>query len=89
MTSPHPLIVFMWGALAMGSATAGLFFLRFWRQTKERLFGLFGAAFFVLALNWIVLAVARPSDESRHYVYLIRLAAYSLLIAGIIDKNRR
>jgi hypothetical protein len=84
-----PLIMFMWGALAMSSATAGLFFLRFWRQTRERLFGLFGAAFLVFALNWLVLAVLRPSDESRHYVYLIRLVAYLFLIAGIIDKNRK
>ena len=87
---PPPLIIlFMWGALAMCSATCGLFFLRFWHQTRDRLFVLFGAAFLVLALNWTVLALGRPSDESRHWVYVIRLAAYLLLIAGIVDKNRR
>ena len=43
----------------------------------------------MLALNWTVLALGRPSDESRHWVYVIRLAAYLLLIAGIVDKNRR
>ena len=84
-----PLILFMWGALAMGSATAGLFFLRFWRQTHDRLFALFGAAFLVLAVNWLVLGLGLASDETRHYVYLIRLVAYLLSIAGIVDKNRR
>ncbi len=87
--APPPLVLFMWGALAMGSATAGLFFLRFWRQTRDRLFVLFGAALLVLALNWLVLGLGLASDETRHYVYLIRLVAYLLLIAGIVDKNRR
>jgi hypothetical protein len=27
--------------------------------------------------------------ESRHYVYVLRLLAFLLLIAGIVDKNRR
>ena len=33
------------GAMAMGYAVAGLFFLRFWRDARDRLFGLFALAF--------------------------------------------
>jgi hypothetical protein len=84
-----PMNVFIWGALTMASLTIGLFFFKFWRRTEERLFGLFGAAFFVFALNWLVLGVVQPSDESRHYAYLIRLFAFVLLLVGIIDKNRK
>jgi hypothetical protein len=87
--APPPLVLFMWGALAMGSGTAGLFFLRFWLQTRDRLFALFGAAFFVLALNWIVLGLGLASDETKHYVYLLRLVANLILITGIVEKNRR
>ena len=87
--TPSPMLLFLWGALTMVSATIGLMFLKFWRRTGDRLFALFGTAFFVFALNWLVLAVVQPSDESRHYVYLIRLFAFVLLLIGIIDKNRR
>jgi hypothetical protein len=80
---------FLWGALAATCGVAGLLFLRSWRTGRDRLLLVFAIAFWVFALNWVALAVLRPADESRHYVYLIRLAAYLLLIAGVVDKNRR
>ena len=57
------------GALAMASAVAGLFFLRFWRETRDRLFAMFALAFWVLGVNWLGLALARrprrgPSSTS-------------------------
>jgi hypothetical protein len=30
-----------------------------------------------------------PALEAQHYVYLVRLFAFALIIAGIVDKNRR
>jgi hypothetical protein len=89
MTVVSPLVLFLWGALTLASATIGLMFLKFWRRTGDRLFALFGTAFFVFALNWLVLAAVQPSQESRHYAYLIRLFAFVLMLIGIIDKNRR
>lgn len=83
------MLQFVWGAVAMGNATAGLFFLRFFRDTRDRLFLFFGGAFFALALNYSVLALLSPSHEERHYVYFIRLLGYLLLVVGILDKNRR
>ena len=80
---------FLWGAEAMASLTAALLFLRFWRLTRDRLFTFFSLAFCSLALNWIVLAVDNAPAEEHHYVYLLRLAAFMLIIIGIIDKNRR
>ncbi len=82
-------IQFLWGMLAMACIVAGLFFLRFYGTTRERLFLVFAVAFWVFALNWIGLAALNPSSESRHYLYLVRLAAFVLLCAGIVDKNRR
>jgi hypothetical protein len=80
---------FLWGALAMASLVAGLLFLRFWRLGGDRLLLFFATAFGMLALNWMALGLANPDRETVFYVYLIRLAAFALIIVGIVDKNRR
>jgi hypothetical protein len=82
------MVQFIWGALTMGTWTVALYFLRFWRTTRDRLFGGFAAAFAVLGVNWLFLAIFEPSKENQHYFYLVRLAAFILLIASVIDKNR-
>lgn len=79
----------IWSALAMAAWIAGLFFLRFWRTSRDRLFVFFFVAFWVFAGNWLLLATTQFQSESRHYGYVPRLIAYAILIAGIIDKNRR
>lgn len=79
---------FLRGALCVAFAVAGLFFLRFWRLAAERLFLLFALAFWFLALESIGLALVRPPRESQHYFYVLRLIAFALIIAGVIDKNR-
>lgn len=83
------MVQFLWGALMMANATAALFFFRFFRETRDRLFALFGAGFLALGVNYAVLALAQPSQEERHYVYVIRLVAFALILVGVIDKNRR
>jgi hypothetical protein len=83
------MTVFIWGALAMASLVAGLFFLKFWSRTRDPLFGLFGAAFFVFALNWSLLGTTHPTEESGHYAYMVRLGAYVLILLGIVIKNRK
>jgi hypothetical protein len=79
---------FISGAVMMGAAAIGLFFVRSWRRTRDRLLLLFGMSFWMLAVErWILVAVPR-SHEVRPFVYLIRLAAFILIIAAIVDKNR-
>jgi hypothetical protein len=82
------LIPFLQTVSATAALAAGLFFLRFWRDSRDRLFAFFGAAFFVLAVSWALLALINPSDETRPYVYAIRLIAFALMIIGMVDKNR-
>jgi hypothetical protein len=79
----------LWGALATAAAAIGLFFARFWRDSRDRLFLFFFLAFMILSLNWIGLALVPRDSESRHQVYVLRLVAFVLIIVGIIDKNRR
>ena len=80
---------FLWGALAMAAVVAGLHFARFFTRTRDRLFLALALTFWIMALNWTLLAILDPDDESRHYVMVIRLVAFVVLIAGIVDKNRR
>ncbi|MDI3289067.1 DUF5985 family protein [Polyangium sp. 15x6] len=76
--------VFVGMALAIS-----LFFFRFWRKSRERLFALLALVFALLSVERSVLAFVPASYESRHWIFLVRLLAFALLIAGIVDKNRR
>jgi hypothetical protein len=80
---------FLWGSLTTASLVAALLFLRFWKLGADRLFLYFATAFGMLALNWMVLGIANPDRETVFYVYLLRLAAFVLIIVGIVDRNRR
>lgn len=78
----------MTGAIAMGFALAGVYFLRFWFKTRDRLFGLFALSFFVLALNRVALGLRDDLPGVAPYLYWIRFAAFAVLLTAIIDKNR-
>ncbi len=80
---------FFLGLLTMASAVAALFFARYWKVSGDRLFAFFALAFAAMTANWIGLSAVDPALEAQHYVYLVRLLAFALIIAGIVDKNRR
>jgi hypothetical protein len=82
-------LIFMNGAIAMGCMVAGACFLRFWRDTRDRLFVFFAAAFFVLALERVGLLFVGRDEAARASIYIARLAGFALIILGIADKNRR
>jgi len=79
---------FAWGATAMACFVAGLFFLKFWLRSRERLFLIFAAAFWVFCLHWVGLALVDVAAENRPFFYLLRFAAFALIILGVVDKNR-
>jgi hypothetical protein len=79
----------IWGALTMACWVAGLFFFRFWKPSRDRLFLFFSAAFWLLGVHWLALVIINPPVETRPYFYVLRLLAFLLIIAGIVDKNRR
>lgn len=83
------MMLFLNGATFMGSLVAALYFFRFWRDTRDRLFVLFGIAFGLLALNRGALALSQHTAESEPYYYLARLAAFLLIAFAVVDKNRR
>jgi hypothetical protein len=83
------LITFLSGAVTALFLIAALFFLRFWRKMRDGLFLAFAWAFLLLGLGQALLTLAVIPDEERSWLYLVRLAAFALILAAIIRKNRR
>lgn len=82
------LFDFLSGAITLGFLVAGLFFLRFWRSTQDRLFLAFAVAFTLLGVGQAVQTLANIAQEERSFIFLIRLAAFTLILAAVVRKNR-
>ena len=80
---------FLSGAITFGFVVAGLFFLRFWKRTHDSLFIAFALAFWLLGLTQALLAFTNIPVEERSWLFLLRLAAFSLILVSIWRKNRR
>jgi hypothetical protein len=77
------------GVLVALDALAGLFFLRFWATSRDRLFAMFATAFWILGIQRLLLAATRSVFEEQALFYTLRLLAFVIIIVAIIDKNRR
>jgi hypothetical protein len=76
------------GFIVMGYLVAGLFFLRFWRDTKDRLFAVFAVAFWLFGAQRLLLALVDVQREHEAVFYLLRLLGFLLIIWAVVDKNR-
>lgn len=76
------------GMLAAGYLVAALHFLRFRKRTGDRLFLAFATAFGVLAVQRIALVILAAVPAATLYLYGLRVLAFMLIIAAIVDKNR-
>ena len=76
------------GAIAMASLTIGLFFLRFWKKTRDRFFLFFAAAFGLEGFNRALLGLTHDSNENEPIFYLVRLFSFVLILFAIVSKNR-
>jgi hypothetical protein len=86
--TPDPMAVaFYNGAAGVECLVAGLFFLRFWRRTRDGLFLAFAFAFWLLAANALLPSLLGRPAYSHSEVYLLRLAAFLLIILAIAGKN--
>lgn len=77
------------GGAALASGAVGLFFVRYWRVSRDRLFLAFAVAFFVFGANRVVLALSDRDSEDLLGVYGLRLAAFLAILFAIVDRNRR
>ncbi|RYD43421.1 MAG: hypothetical protein EOP83_31825 [Verrucomicrobiaceae bacterium] len=82
------LVHFLSGAVAFGFFLAALFFLRFWRRTRDELFIAFAIAFALLGIGQGAVMLAYNFLEERSWAYLPRLAAFALILVAIVRKNQ-
>jgi hypothetical protein len=80
---------FLGGAVSMGFAVAALFFLKFWRRTREGLFLAFSASFLLLGVTQALLTLSEVPLEERSRLYLLRLVAFLLILGALWWQNRR
>ena len=82
------MIELLSGALVFAYAIAGVHFLQFWRRTGDRLFGHFAIAFWLFALNQLIVSAPTLTDEAGSSVYLLRILGFTVILVSIIDTNR-
>jgi hypothetical protein len=79
---------FVLGGSAVACLAIALFFLRFWRESGDRLFAAFAGAFLVFGGNRLLLALTSEDGDGRIYSYTLRFLAFMLVVWAIVDKNR-
>ena len=80
---------FLVGVIATASVTAGVFFLKFWKDTRDSFFLAFAASFIIEGLNRVtVLFLPRP-NEGNPWIYVVRLVTFLLILFAILRKNYR
>jgi len=83
-----PLSLFLTGAISVSCLVAALFFLRFWRTTRDRFFIYFAASFALEGVARAGSAFLQLGDNNPLF-YGVRVVAYGLIIVAIWQKNRR
>jgi hypothetical protein len=81
------MVDFLSGALTLSYLLAGIYFLRFWRKTRDRLFLHFAFAFWLFALNQIATFAFGTMGERTGYIYVLRVLGFGLIMLAIVDKN--
>lgn len=80
---------FLLGVIVTASAIAAMFFLKFWRQTRDPLFMAFAAAFGIEAVNRTGFLFQGIANEGNASIYVVRLLALLLILGAILHKNRQ
>jgi hypothetical protein len=79
---------FLNGVTAMACVAIGIFFVRFWRESGDRLFGCLAGAFWIFAVNYAMLGVLPFADECRAYAFALRLVGFVAMLIGIVLMDR-
>lgn len=81
--------MFLIGLYVAFSLVAIVFFIRFWRDTRDKLFLQLAMAFTILAAERTTLLVISVPREASSFIYVLRLVAFSIVIWALVDKNKR
>ena len=84
----HPLAdIFLLGFIAACSAVGALFFVRFWRETRDSLFLAFAAFFLIQGGSYVfTLGLPHPNEGSM-LLRLLRLLSVLWVLGAILKKN--
>lgn len=75
------------GATVMACAIVGLYFLRFWKSSRDPFFMYFAVAFWIQGAQWLHAGLSPAPDDYSPLYYLARLLAYGLIVYAIVRKN--
>lgn len=81
------MIDFLAGVTVMASLAVTLFFLRFWRSTRDRFFLMFAMGFFLDGLTRLFVTSFAMGGDASPSLYLVRLVAHGLILWAVIEKN--
>lgn len=77
-------------------AASGVFFLKFWKASRDRFYLLFTAACWLLSFERVVLffvhdaaaSIRSALTEASSWVYLFRLAAFAAILMAVVGRNK-
>jgi hypothetical protein len=78
---------FLLGVIATASVISGLYFLKFWKSTRDSFFLAFGFSFIIEGLNRAALIFFERPNEASAITYLVRLFSFLLILFAIVRKN--
>lgn len=81
------MATFLNGAVAMACLAISAYFIRFWRESGDRLFTCLAGAFGIFAINYAALGLLPMADERRAYAYVLRLVGFVTILIGVMIKN--
>jgi len=78
---------FATGMLTLAFLAAGVFFLRFWRDSRDVFFLAFAISFFIKGGNALAVAFMSKPNEASPLSYIIGLCSSLLIVGAIVHKN--
>ena len=82
-----PIEYFLIGVLAALCIVAALFFLKFWRKTRDALFLAFSASFLIRGFNDASRTTMQHPNQASPWSFLVGLASSLLIVIAIVSKN--
>lgn len=82
-----PISLFMSSAISTLCFVAAVFFLRYWRSSRDRLFLWFAVSFALEGLNRAVMTLTSQLTEASPLHYSIRAVSFALIAVAILQKN--
>lgn len=84
----HPLAdIFLLGVITASSVVVALFFLGFWRSTRDVLFLAFAVFFLIQGGTHAFIVNLSHPNEGNIWLFLVRLVSILVVLGAILWKN--